>query len=290
MTEIRPQRLEDIRTSLMRLAQDAPPRLRALAGWLSERPEELALNTVRSLAELSHSNPNTVVRLAQALGFAGFDEARGVVQQALRNAAQPYAARAAALSHRPVERLMADLQAGALANVAALFEPRSIVAIADCVPHLLGARRVHCIGVRTGFALAHYFTYRGGVAHPNIAPTPSQPGLILDALTEAGPEDVVIAISFAHYSAEVLRAAETARARRARLLAITDSHASPLAQGAWRVLTPPMHGPNLMFPLSGPLLLIEALLEAMAAQDSNALARIERFEAQLLELGAYRKM
>lgn len=289
MTETTPTRLEDIRERLVPLAGSAPPRLRALAAWLVDRPEELAFNSVRSLADLAGTNPNTVVRLAQALGFSGFEQARGAVQQVLRGGESGYAARAAALSHRPPERLMAELRAAAEENVADVFAPRSLAALAEIVPHLLDARQVHCIGVRTAYALAHYFTYRGGMAHPNIVPAPSQPGLILDALTEAGPEDVVIAISFAHYSSEVLRAADAARARGARLLAVTDGYASPLARGAWRVLRPPMRGPNLMFPLAGAFLLIEALLEAMAAQDTRAEARIERFESRLLEVGAYRK-
>lgn len=289
MTDNAPMRLDDIRERLLPLAGSAPPRLRALAAWLIDRPEELAFNSVRSLADLAGTNPNTVVRLAQALGFSGFEQARGAMQQVLRGGASGYAARAAALSHRPPERLMAELRAAAEENIADVFAPRSLAALAEIVPHLLAARQVHCIGVRTAYALAHYFTYRGGMAHPNIVPAPSQPGLILDALTEAGPEDVVIAISFAHYSSEVLRAADAARSRGARLLAVTDGYASPLARGAWRVLRPPMRGPNLMFPLAGAFLLIEALLEAMAAQDSRAEARIERFETRLLEVGAYRK-
>jgi DNA-binding MurR/RpiR family transcriptional regulator len=284
-----PMHVEAIRKQLAVLATSAAPRVRILAGWLVDRPEELAFNSVRSLAELADSNPNTVVRLVQSLGFSGFEEARSAVQQALRGEGHGYAARAAALTQQPVEELIADLQTSAMANVAKVFESRSIATIKECVPVLLGARKIHCIGVRMGYPLAHYFIYRGSMAHANIAPAPLQPGLLLDALAEANKEDVVIVISFAHYSTEILHAAEAALAQQARLLAITDSYASPLARGAWQVLCPPLQGPNLMFPLSGPLLMIETLLEAMAAQDPGAQARIDRFETRLLELGAYQK-
>lgn len=282
-----PDDLDSFRERLATLAHTAPPKLRDLARFMADRPEEMAFHSVRSLAELAGSNPNTVVRLAQSLGYSGYDEARGAVQQALRQPGHAYAERAHALANLPLSRVLDELHAGALANTGQVFDPRTRAAIAEVVPHLLSARRVHCIGVRMGYALAHYFTYRGGVAHANILPAPAQPGLMLDALTEAGPEDIVIVISFAHYSTEVLRAAQVARTLGARLMAITDSLASPLAQSAWRVFCPPLLGPNLMYPMSGAFLMIEAMLETMAAQDPQAQGRIERFEERLIKVGAY---
>lgn len=280
--------LQALRDRLLALGAQGSPRLRALAAWLADRPEELAFQSVRGLADLAGANPNTVVRLARSLGFTSYDEARSGMQQALRNRQVGYAARAAALSDVTTDRLVVDLHASARANADALFDPALRDEVLACVQPLLSARQVHCIGVRMGFSLAHYFTYRGRMAHANIQPVPGQPGLILDAMSDIGPQDIVVAISFAHYSAEVLRAAEAAREQGARVLAVTDSYGSPLAVGAWRVLCPPMQGPNLMFPMSGVMLLLELLLEAMAAAEPAAQTRVATFESRLLAVGAYR--
>lgn len=280
--------LQTLRDRLAALGTEGSPRLGALASWLAERPEELAFQSVRGLADLAGANPNTVVRLAHSMGYASYDEARSVMQQALRRRQLGYADRAKALSDVTSDRLAEDLHSSARANVDEVFDPSLRDEIIACVQPLLAARQVHCIGVRMGFSLAHYFTYRGRMAHANIQPVPAQPGLVLDAMSEIGPQDIVVAITFAHYSSEVLRAAEAAREQGARVLAVTDSYSSPLATGAWRVLCPPMHGPNLMFPMSGVMLLLELLLEAMAAAEPAAASRVASFESRLLSVGAYR--
>ncbi|MFN3937281.1 MAG: MurR/RpiR family transcriptional regulator [Gemmobacter sp.] len=269
------------------VARTSPPRVASLAGWLADRPEELAFHSVRSLAALAGSDPNTVVRLARALGFQGFDACRSAAQAALRRQPPDYGARSAALVGRSDTELLDELRAAARANVEAVFSPGHGAALVRVVPALLAARRIHCIGVRSCYALAQYFTYVGSIALPNIAPTPAHPGLILDSLSDCGSEDVVIVITFAHYSAEVLRAASVAVDQGARLLAITDSLASPAARGAWAVLRPPLIGPHVLPPLSGAFHMIEALLALLAARNRDSADRVRDFEERLLRLGAY---
>lgn len=269
------------------LARNGAAGQRAFAAWLADRPEELAFHSVRGLAEKAGADPNVVVRSVKAAGFAGFAEARRMVQDALRQADQGFGARVDALQSLGRDSLLQALATASQDNARRAFAPQLTAAIEETVPHLVAARHVHCIGVRMAYALAHYFTYRGGIAHANVVPAPAQPGLILDSLISAGPEDVVMVISFAHYSTEVVRAADVARARGARVLALTDRRDSPLVIDAWRVLRAPMDGPNVMHSMVGAMVIIETLLELMAARDPQAKARIETFESGLIEVGAY---
>jgi DNA-binding MurR/RpiR family transcriptional regulator len=270
-----------------RVARSGSPGLRRFAAWLADQPEELAFHTVRGIAEVAGTDPNIVVRTVKAAGFSGFSEARKSVQQALREADQGYVSRADALQQFGHDTLPQALSEAAQSNLRKAFAPAMLATIEEIVPQLISARRVHCVGVRMAYSLAHYFTYRGGIAHDNVVPAPSQPGVIFDSLMNAGPEDVVVVISFAHYSSEVVRAAALARARKARLVAITDRGDSPLAEGAWRVLRAPVAGPNVMYSITGAMMIVEILLELIAARDPRARARIEAFERGLLDVGAY---
>lgn len=279
--------LDSLRVRLDALARTGAPGIRPFAAWLADRPEELAFHSVRSLAEQAGADANVVVRCMKALGFPGFSAAQALVRDALRQSDRGYVDRADALRQIGQDSILAAMSAAAHANARRVFSPALCKAMEEVVPHLVAARQVHCIGVRVAYALAHYFTYRGGIAHANITPAPAQPGLILDRLIDAGPQDVVMVISFAHYSAEVLRAAEVARRRGARLLALTDRRDSPLARGAWRVLCAPIEGPNVMHSITGAMMMIESLLELMAAADPDAKARLDRFEKGLLAVGAY---
>ncbi len=278
---------DDLVARLRQLAETGTPQVGALALWLSDRPEELAFHSVRTLAARAGANANTVIRLARALGFSGFEPCRAAAQQAMRARALTYGPRVGALAGRAGADLHSELRAAARDTVEVVFAPALTASLMECLPLIRRARRVHCIGVRACFGLASYFTYVGALAHANIMPTPTQPGLIMDSLTDCGAGDVVIAITFAHYSAEVVRAAAVARAQGAQVIAITDSHGAPIARGASVVLRPPMLGPHVMPSMAGAFLLIETLLAHLAAQDDKAQDRVRRFEERLLRLGAY---
>jgi DNA-binding MurR/RpiR family transcriptional regulator len=273
-----------------RVARSGPPRLRALAAWLSDRPEELAFHSVRALAEAAGTDANVVMRTMKAAGYAGYAEAQKAVQDEFRQSApgyNGYNARADAAARIGALSLVQEMAEAAGSNTRRAFDPALVAEIEALVPELIAARRVHCIGVRMAYGLTHYFAYRGSIAHANVMATPALPGLIADSLIEAGPEDIVIVVSFAHYSSEVLRAAQVARARGARVLALTDRRDSPLAEGAWRVLRAPVDGPNIMYSMIGATAILETLLELMAAQDPGARERISAFERRMLDAGAY---
>lgn len=280
-------RIEDIAARFAMQAKGPPGGMRTVAAWLAERPEELAFHTVRGLAERLGCDPGSVMRCVRAAGFGGYAEARESVRNLLRLDYQGYRPRVEALRDIGGNRLLDVLQQAAGQNVDRVFSSPLRAEIEALAPDLLAARRVFCVGVRMAYALAHLFTYRGAIAHANIQPAPNQPGLILDQLIDTGPQDIVLVISFAHYSDETLRAARVARARKARVVAITDRADSPLAEGAWRVLRAPVEGPHVMHSLIGAATIIETLLELMLAQDPGAAERMEGFERSLLEFGAY---
>ncbi len=269
------------------IARKGAPGLRSFAAWLAEQPEELAFQSVRSLAELARTDPNVVVRCMKAAGFEGYAQARRAVQDALRQPGLGYSGRAGALQDIAQQSLHQALQDAALANTQKALAPTLWAQLEQIVPDMLSARRVHCIGVRMAFAPAHYFTYRGRIAHANIAPTPAQPGLILDSLIDSDPSDIVIVISFPHYAMETLRAAQVAHARGARVLAVTDRRDSPLVPYAWHVLRAPVDGPHVMYSIAGAMVILENLLELMSARDPQARPRIAAFEQGLLSVGAY---
>lgn len=279
---------DTLQAALARLASEGAPQLRALALWLLDRPEELAFHSVRGLAARAGTNANTVTRLARALGFAGFERCRQAAQQALRGDVMDYGARAARLSREQQAGALEEaLCAAALATAQAAFAPGLMQSVRECLPLLMSARRVHCVGVRSCFALAHYFSYLGAIAHENIMPTPAQPGLIMDSLAPCDARDVVIGITFKHYSAEIVRALAAAREQGARVIALTDSQASPIAHGASVVLRPPMPGPHTMPSQAGAFIVLETLLALLGAADPAAQQATSRFEERLLRMGAY---
>lgn len=276
-----------LRDKLAALASDGAPRVAELAGWVLERPEKVAFSSVRELAVSADASANTVVRLARALGFDGYESCRAAFREALLERTMTYSARAAALHDKSEPDVLIALREAQAKNAAAVFSPEMTRLTDECAERLAAARRVHCFGVRSCHSVAHYFSYVGAMAFPNFARLPLLPGVFTDALSDATADDVVVAVTFKHYSVEVVRACEIARRRGVPVIAMTDSRSSPIAIGAWRVLLLEMAGPQFMPSLASAFLIVEILLAKMTMRSPDAARRLLDFEQRILEIGGY---
>lgn len=279
--------LESLSTDLSRIAAEGTPKLASFAVWVLDHQAEVAFNSIRGLADQAGVNSNTVTRLAKELGYDGYDAFRSDIQTALRSRTIGYAARAQALRNREGADVFSDLIAANRANTEAVFSPEMLSLIETIVEPMLNARRVYSVGVRSCYAVAHYLSYVGGMAFENFVTAPGRPGAIMDQLSRAGPEDIVVAITFEHYSTEVVRACQIAHDCGVRVLALTDSHRSPIAKGAWHVIPLPMAGPQFMPSLNSAIIVVEMLLAAMAARHEHAARNVHDFEERITRYGGY---
>ncbi|MCE0506554.1 MULTISPECIES: MurR/RpiR family transcriptional regulator [unclassified Roseivivax] len=279
--------MDDLRRALRAVAASGAPRVADLAHWLSDQPEEIAFNSVRGLADRSGANANTVVRLAHALGFGGYDACRSAFQDALRHGGDIYGRRADKLHGRPGPAAFEALREAAHRNLATVFSDETREAVERAAELMIGARRIHVIGVRSCFAIADYLVYTLRMAVENVGPRTGAPGDIRDQIAGTGPEDAVLSITFPHYSIETVAAHELARQRGARTIAVTDGPGAPTARGADVLLCPGMHGPQPLPSMIAAFALTEALTAAMILRSEGAHRNVARFEQRLMEAGAY---
>jgi DNA-binding MurR/RpiR family transcriptional regulator len=279
--------LEQLNSDLMGIATEGTPTLARFAAWVQDHYAEVAFNSIRGLADIAGVNSNTVIRLAKELGYDGYDSFRVDIQAAFRSRTIGYAARAEALHNREGRDIFTELVAANRTNADAVFSAEMQSLVDGLVGPLLSARRIHSVGVRSCYSIAHYLSYVGSIAFDNFVTVPAHPGEIMDQLSRAGPEDIVVAITFAHYSTEVVRACQIARDCGARVVALTDGHASPIAKGAWRVIPLPMAGPQFMPSLNSAFIVVEMIIAAMAARSEAAAANVQRFEERIKQFGGY---
>ena len=138
-----------LQQQLATVARDAPPKLASFALWLIDHLPNVAFSSIRGVAAQAGTNPNTVTRLAQRLGFAGFHAFRAEVRQALAPSTAPYGQRAQALRNRPGTEIWDEALQTNLENLTSFFQPSGLTRLEDCIDPLLGARRVHVVGVRS---------------------------------------------------------------------------------------------------------------------------------------------
>ena len=276
----------ELRARLQGIVRDGGEQQRRLAAFLLDHPEEIAFRSVRSLAAQANVTSSAVVRLSKALGFEGFDACKAAFQHAIRRS-MTYAKRAAALRDGSTLDRYEALEKATHENLSAAYRPEMASIVEECAAALLQARRVYVFAVRSCAAIGHLYSYLGRMAFEHVQASSQTQTNVFDDAVELEEDDIVLAITYEHYSTEVVRGCEIARERGARVIALTDSQASPIAVGAWRTLVFPTEGPHFTPSLVAAFALCEALLAAMVALAPDAGERLASLEQHRKELGGY---
>ena len=248
---------------------------------------------MRALAVKAEVHPNTLVRLAQQIGFDGYDAMRErfrdfVVAEGLGG----FGDRARWLQHLSAEggsaAVMAEMAGATTENLEAMWRRQKANDLAAAADVILSAKQVHILGLGAAESLAHQFWYVTRMAFGHIAQIPRRGALPIDDVAWAGPGDLLVALTFQPYRAETMAAVRLARANGCGVLGITDSRTSPLARAADQVLIAPTHTPQFFQSHAAVTALLEALVAILVAHaGDDARSRIETFHEKRREAGAY---
>lgn len=260
--------------------------LRKAARFLVDHPDDVALASMRVLAARSGVTPTTFVRLARRLGFDDWAALRRPFENRLRAGGTPFAARADALVQRGPQAIFVESLKAAAANLAAAGNEGREVAKACTV--LERAQRIRVAGFRSCRAPAHTLVYLCRMFCRDVALLGGDGGALEAELATIGKKDAVVVIGFAPYSRELGPVAETARRRRAPIIAIADSMAAPIARHADAALRFSTESPSFFPSIAAAVAIVEALAATMLARQGPAAAtRVRETEADLRTLGAY---
>ncbi|MHA3904382.1 MurR/RpiR family transcriptional regulator [Castellaniella sp. WN] len=293
-----PHSLDELTRRIQSRYPDLSPQFQAGARYLIDHPTQVSILSARKLAALAGVQPATLVRLAQHLGYAGWDALKAVFTQELHPPGA-YAARALSLVHHP-ESDQAAWQATIqqqILNLQAL-EPANQAAMTRAVALLAEAGRIVIAGFRSCYPAAFSLRYLCGLFRPDVHLLHNTGGTLSQDTHHLRPEDTVVLIGYAPYSRELIELAEALRprdtpdpkvSRGCRVLALCDSQLAPMALHADCVLTFSTQS-HSFFPTT---VAIQALVEMLARQllvhhGEPALAELSRTETRLHTSGAYR--
>ncbi len=186
--------------------------------------------------------PSTVVRFAKAMGYAGASDMQKLFRdELLAFAPSPsYADRIRQFNERSGEVDVLSphglMQEFADSNIIALEHLKESIRRADLeagVALIRDARAVYIIGVRRAFPVAAYLAYAlRHVDDKRAYLIDGVAGMLAEQGGMAREGDLLIAISFRPYAKETADVVEQARARGARVLALSDTRLSPIARDA----------------------------------------------------------
>lgn len=237
MAEDETRDFADFSARLAERVEQLPKRLRQVAHFAREHPDEIALGTAASVAENAGVQASTLVRFAKTLGYAGFSDLQQVFLARLKERFPDYRQRVALLRAGSNEGSLSGPLLNGFADAANLSIERlrasADPALMDAAIELLaGAEIIHLVAARRLFPVAAYLAYAFGNLGQRCALVDHVGQLGREQIGLAGPKDVVLAISYAPYAPATIELATIAAQRGNAIIAITDSPSSPLARMA----------------------------------------------------------
>ncbi|WP_207540496.1 MurR/RpiR family transcriptional regulator [Sabulicella rubraurantiaca] len=270
--------------ALRRALPGLPPRLQEVGRFVAQHDFDAATRSMRDLAAAAGATPAAFTRLAQALGYRGWDELRDALIEARRPAeVAPFSTRV----RRPGSS--EDLPAGLLAADAAALRALDPAPVAAAARALHRAPRVWVGGFRSCRGIAtvlHYQLRLFRAAEVRLVGGAGPEDLDLGSFA---PGDAVVLLGFAPYSRLSVLAARAAVTADCTLIALADAPTAPMAEGAAHLLLfDAATGPGFFPSLTGALATAQALAAATFALGGEpALVRLRETEARLAALSEY---
>jgi DNA-binding MurR/RpiR family transcriptional regulator len=285
-----PQNLDALSARIRRDFSGMTPQFQVGAKYLLDFPNEVPITSMRKVATQAGVQPATLVRLAQSLGYQGWDDLKGVFVQSLRQAPKAYADQARKLVDGQNPQVAFSRAVATQADNIKRLEQANARRLPAAVQILSKAKQVHVAGFRASFAPAFTFQYLYRLFRPSVTALRGDAGTLEMELRAITKGDAVVIIGFAPYSQESMRVAQAASLAGSRIVAICDSVVAPIALDADCVLVFPTETPSFFPSGAAAVALVEILIEQLLAKAGpQAIDGIARAEDQLHRSGAYLK-
>ena len=212
-----------------------PTRLQQVGRFVAANDYDATTRSMRELAAVAGADPASFTRLAKAIGYSGWDELRAALTEARRPPqTSPFSGRAKGRRQGPNAdvALVADKLEAEAAGLARI----SAGSVAGAARALHGADRIWIAGFRSCRSVAELLNYQLRLFRPDTVQLVGGSGPEDLDLGAFGAGDAVVVIGFAPYSTASVLSARAAHRARATLIAIADTRAAPMAEGADHLL------------------------------------------------------
>jgi DNA-binding MurR/RpiR family transcriptional regulator len=282
----------EVEKLITRRYRSLPPKLKIAARYVLDSPKEVAIQSMRTVAHNAKLQPAAMLRLARALGFEGYEQLRALYVSWLSAGDSTSVSRANSLrqkrARRGPEKLLSNIYNREVGILDRTLGATNAAAFEGAAKILHAARRIYILGLRSLFPAAYYLDYTCRLITDKSILMTGIGGTVADELRRATQQDAIVAFSFEPYTQLSVDIVRYAAERGVKIVAVTDSVVSPIAEHASARLLAPSAGTSL-FPSILPAMVVAHALASLliAAGGAAALGEIGKTEAQLRRLGVH---
>jgi len=259
---------------------------KAVAVYVLENRESMAFATLDDAAMKIGVSTTTVIRFARALGYTGYSEMQKDIQSEMMDKASLPERITSAKGKVCQNKLLRETMNNDIANITETVAKLPEDALRATVKAIIQARRVHVLGMRSSFALAHYTASRLGQLRPNIHLVQSAGMIFPEELVGSSSEDICIAFLFPRFSKTTANLIMWLRTMGVRIVLFTSQSYHTVQSYGDIIIPCRVKGNSFKNSFAGPLCIINYLAAAVVLENPEAIGVLQQTE-EFLKKGYY---
>ena len=235
-----------------------------LVQYISTNYDKAAFMTASKLGEKVGVSESTVVRFATEIGFKGYPELQKDLQQMIKSKLTAVQRMEVSSNLIGEDNAIKKVLNGDIELIRDTLEIVSDSEFKKAVDMINSARKIYILGVRSSAALASFLHFYLNLVFENVVLIDTSSGSeMFEQMFRINEEDVCVAISFPRYSKQTINALRFISDRGTKIIAITDSAVSPIAEFSSTLLVAKSDIVSVVDSLVAPMSLINALIVAL---------------------------
>ncbi len=264
-----------------------------IAEYIMTRYDKAAFMTASKLGAITGVSESTVVRFATELGFDGYPELQRALKEFTSNkltTVQRIDVMNDQLGGNDGSDVYEKVLNMDIDKIRKTLEEGDREEFYRTVDTLCRAKNIYVIGARSAAVLARFLSFYFNMMFDSVKLVhTTSTSEMFEQILNIGENDIMIGISFPRYSKHTVQAFQYASAQGAKVIAITDSKASPLAAYADNILLARSDMVSFADSLVAPMSVINALIVAVGLRKSDyVIHNYERLEEIYDEYEVYK--
>lgn len=239
-----------------------------IADFIAKHYDKAAFMTASKIGETVDVSESTVVRFASALGFKGFPELQQSLQVLIKN--KLTTVQRIGLDddiNKDTEKFHKKIIRNEMNGIKFMMDNIDANSLDKATELISSANKVYILGMRTSSTLANYLGFYLDVMLDNVKVL-NNTGVnaLFEQIIRVKEDDVFICISFPRYSNSTIDATKMIKEKKAKIIAITDTEASPFYNLADVVLLAKNNIVSFVDSLVVPMCMINSLILNIGAK------------------------
>jgi DNA-binding MurR/RpiR family transcriptional regulator len=238
---------------------------RKAADYIIKNTVQSAFSTVGQLAQAVGISTNSIVRLALDLGYTGYSDFSGALQEVVMARESPAVKLGAWASHRgDGSRLIEDVTEAHARSIGQTLNQLSHKTVYKAAKMIASSRHVYISGGRTSYGIAYVFMHclnrlTGKCDLLNI-----EDNNLPEKISRIQAGDIVVVICMPRYLNRAITVTKLAKKQGAKIITITDSHASPFQPLSDILFLSDFKGVSFFNSMLSSLMIVEIIISVVA--------------------------